>query len=513
MSCLTSCPALAGILAILISHFAAAATYHVSPSGDDTSPGTSDKPFKTISRAAQIAGPGDTVLIAPGTYRQWVAVTHSGTPDHPILFQAEKTGSVIISGADVLADWLPVPHHPGWFVTDWPHDFYVGANHDGSKIRNHGAPAPIGCAEQVIWNSRPLTQVMQPEELAPGDFFVDWNTHHLTIFLPGGIDPRTTQIEGSTRSHLFSPLEQFNKLSDIRYITIQGIVFRYAANFAQRGGVILGTGWYAQDCIVECNNAGGMLLHGDNITVQRVTCQYNGFTGIGGTGSNLLVEDCTIHDNNRKGFPISWDGGGGKFTHTDHLQVVHHRSYDNTGPGIWLDGTNTNYSIRDSAFIGNHGLRADWEGIGIFVEISPGPGLISGNMASGNSGSGITLAESQQISVEGNTLVHNGACIELRAMEGRGNNRLENLMIANNRFGAWRNAAIETSLGLWTPDSINSRKIAADSNIYNPPPQRPLIQWAGHGLADLNDVRSFLGFEKSGEVSKFQYVEPSSDPR
>ena len=50
-------------------------TYYVdgsSPDADDNGPGTSDKPFKTISKAAAVLQPGERVVIAAGTYRECV---------------------------------------------------------------------------------------------------------------------------------------------------------------------------------------------------------------------------------------------------------------------------------------------------------------------------------------------------------------------------------------------------------------------------------------------------------
>jgi len=52
----------------------------------DENPGTAQRPLKTINAAAQIAQPGDTVLVRAGTYRERVAtapvsyVAHFGVP-------------------------------------------------------------------------------------------------------------------------------------------------------------------------------------------------------------------------------------------------------------------------------------------------------------------------------------------------------------------------------------------------------------------------------------------------
>ena len=40
--------------------------YHVSKSGSDRNPGTAEQPFATIQRAADLAMPGDTVIVHAG---------------------------------------------------------------------------------------------------------------------------------------------------------------------------------------------------------------------------------------------------------------------------------------------------------------------------------------------------------------------------------------------------------------------------------------------------------------
>ncbi|HEX2068883.1 MAG TPA: DUF1565 domain-containing protein, partial [Actinomycetota bacterium] len=41
----------------------AATTYYVSISGNNANPGTQSSPWRTIQRAADTAGPGDTVVV------------------------------------------------------------------------------------------------------------------------------------------------------------------------------------------------------------------------------------------------------------------------------------------------------------------------------------------------------------------------------------------------------------------------------------------------------------------
>ena len=50
--------------------------YHVKPTGSDAACGDAEHPFATISKAAQMASPGDTVIVHEGVYREQVDPRH-----------------------------------------------------------------------------------------------------------------------------------------------------------------------------------------------------------------------------------------------------------------------------------------------------------------------------------------------------------------------------------------------------------------------------------------------------
>jgi hypothetical protein len=65
---------------------------HVSPSGSDGNPGTAGEPWKTLDHAAAAAGPGDTVVLHPGSYAgpgQITRLSRSGSAAAPIVFVGE----------------------------------------------------------------------------------------------------------------------------------------------------------------------------------------------------------------------------------------------------------------------------------------------------------------------------------------------------------------------------------------------------------------------------------------
>ena len=55
--------------------------YHVSKLGHDTDNGSLANPFKTISAAAQVAEPGDVIVVHKGIYRE--RINQPQNSEHP----------------------------------------------------------------------------------------------------------------------------------------------------------------------------------------------------------------------------------------------------------------------------------------------------------------------------------------------------------------------------------------------------------------------------------------------
>ena len=80
-----------------------AKVYFVSPSGDDTGPGSRYNPWLTIQMAANTLKAGDTVYIMSGTYSEHVIPKHSGEEDNPIVYLAYPGHSPVVVGKGKIA--------------------------------------------------------------------------------------------------------------------------------------------------------------------------------------------------------------------------------------------------------------------------------------------------------------------------------------------------------------------------------------------------------------------------
>ena len=84
------------LLGVLLSSIAFGRDIHVAKTGADSNDGSIDKPYLTISKAADVAGPGDVCFIHAGTYEETLKPTKSGTSVKPIVFQSYPGDKVII---------------------------------------------------------------------------------------------------------------------------------------------------------------------------------------------------------------------------------------------------------------------------------------------------------------------------------------------------------------------------------------------------------------------------------
>ena len=81
-----------------------AATLYVATSGNDANTGAISAPFRTITRAANMAKAGDQVQVRGGVYFENVNISSQGTSAARITFRSYTGETAIIDGANAAAD-------------------------------------------------------------------------------------------------------------------------------------------------------------------------------------------------------------------------------------------------------------------------------------------------------------------------------------------------------------------------------------------------------------------------
>ena len=135
----------------------------VAPGGSDSNPGTAERPFATISKAAETARAGDRVQVRAGIYRERVVFPQSGEPGKPIVFTGErgKNGEwlTVIDPGVLVTGWKPASEvGPGVYKTDELPFNPLSMNLDGQHLAriadrwmqlDKGTPPPVAPLPQI----------------------------------------------------------------------------------------------------------------------------------------------------------------------------------------------------------------------------------------------------------------------------------------------------------------------------------------------------------------------------
>ncbi len=256
---------------------------HVATTGSDRADGSADAPFRTINRAARAAGPGDTVVVHEGVYREWVDPPRGGTVDAPITYQAavDQDGRfepVTISGAEVVTDWRPHPGAEGrvW-VTEVPNALFGQRNPYAERIGgdwffdrvNTWHTGEVYLDGRSMYESLTLGGVEHPE-VTPDSFdpegslltwYCEVGDDVTTIWANfGGADPAAHEIEINVRKHVFWPAATGIDHVTVRGFTLTKAATQWAPPTALQEGLIgphWSTGWVIEDnTITDSKNVG-----------------------------------------------------------------------------------------------------------------------------------------------------------------------------------------------------------------------------------------------------------------
>lgn len=257
---------------------------HVSPHGDDRADGSEEHPVATIGRGAELAQPGDTVIVREGVYREWVSPPRGGLSDNRrITYTAAPGDKVVIKGSEVVSSWEPAGD--GVWRATVPNRLFGDLNPyrevlEGDWLLRPAAHEPGRHLGEVYLDGARLREVASAEDVrrppAPGALVDDWTgipqprpilapdlvwyaevgDEQTTILARfGEVDPGDHLVEINVRRSVFSPVR-----NHIDYVTVRGFELAHAATpwappTADQPGLI-GPNW-AKGWIIEDN-----VIHG-----------------------------------------------------------------------------------------------------------------------------------------------------------------------------------------------------------------------------------------------------------
>jgi len=109
---------------------------------NDRNPGTAASPLKTIQAGANLAQPGDTILVKAGIYREEVKPPRGGTSaKQPIVYLAAPGEVVSVRGSEQITNW--VSQGNGVWMVELAESFFNGYNPFTVLVRGawlHGDP-------------------------------------------------------------------------------------------------------------------------------------------------------------------------------------------------------------------------------------------------------------------------------------------------------------------------------------------------------------------------------------
>jgi hypothetical protein len=253
--------------------------YHVSVNGNDSDDGSVSHPFKTISKAALTAQPGDEIIVHKGTYREWINPPRGGESDSKrIAYRAAPGEKVEIKGSEVITGWKKVKEGV-WKVTI-PNSFFGTYNpyQDsvyGDWFNRQGRLHHTGevfLNGKSFYEKETIDKVLNPVAIlniadttgSTYTWFCESANNYTTIWANfHKFNPNKELVEISTRKTVFYPDKP-----GINYITISGFNISQAATqwgapTAEQVGMIAthwNKGWIIENNIIHDSKCSGITL-------------------------------------------------------------------------------------------------------------------------------------------------------------------------------------------------------------------------------------------------------------
>ncbi|MFC5630354.1 MULTISPECIES: right-handed parallel beta-helix repeat-containing protein [Streptococcus] len=253
--------------------------YYVNQQAPRSGQGTKEYPFKSIQEAANLAKPGDEVLVYPGVYRENVNPVNGGTADARITYTSVEKEAAIITGAESVKTWEPYDGNVwvarisnGLFGDFNPYVERVYGDWFVQTILAHLGDVFLN--DKSLYEVETLDDVLSPViklESWDSDFSIyTWYTEQdetadETIIYANfqGLNPNEENVEISVRKNCFYPVEEGRGYITVSGFTICKAAVQWAPPTALQEGMIgphWSKGWIIEDCDIYEAKCSGISL-------------------------------------------------------------------------------------------------------------------------------------------------------------------------------------------------------------------------------------------------------------
>ena len=185
----------------LLATAAHATNYYVSTSGKDSNPGTLERPFRTIQRAANRMSAGDVCYIRKGSYHEQVKIYTSR-----LTFKNYNGEYVEVTGLKEVKNWK---------------------KHKGDIYKAYFKPEDLGNQlSQVLVNNQVMHLARYPNY--SGDL-LDWRNHGTNVKTYRNSNGKVT-VEGMSKPNNYWKGGIFHGIVERKWTAIQGLISSSSGN-------------------------------------------------------------------------------------------------------------------------------------------------------------------------------------------------------------------------------------------------------------------------------------------
>jgi len=403
--------------------------YHIAKTGSDLNPGSRTEPFLTISKAAEVALPGDTVTVHEGIYREWVSPKFGGTAAKRITYQSADGEKVTITGAEIITDWT---RDGKIWKTEINNSFFTGFNpyekvifgdwlmvydrvfHLGEVYLNGRSMYEATDIDKV---KKPILSESSTEpEFSKYAWCCEVSEDTTTIYANfHDEDPTKGNVEINVRPYVFFPSKPGNGYITVRGFTLKQAATQWAPPTALQDGLIgphWSRGWIIENNIISDSKCSGVSLGKDASTGQNewshlkfkqgtqrerevIFRAANGNWSKDNIGSHIVrnnvIFNCgqtgivghlgcafsTIENNHIYNIlhkrELAGAETGGIKLHAAIDTVISSNIIHNTHRGLWLDWQAQGTQVSRNVFFDN-------DSTDLFIEVSHGPTTVDNNL-------------------------------------------------------------------------------------------------------------------------------------